>query len=73
MANWLKQPPHQTRITCRSILASDPGASLLGEVAFGTNPGITQFTNDIFWDEKIYGTVHIALGRSYANAMGDHL
>ena len=43
----------------------------MGEVAFGTNPGITQFTNDIFWDEKIYGTVHIALGRSYANAMGD--
>ena len=55
----------------QSIVNSDPGASLLGEVAFGTNPGITQFTNDIFWDEKIYGTVHIALGRSYANAMGN--
>ena len=48
------------------IIATDAGSSLLGEVAFGTNPGITSFSNDILWDEKIYGTIHIALGRSYA-------
>jgi aminopeptidase len=48
-----------------NIIGSDPGASLLGEFAFGTNTGITKFTNDILWDEKIYGTIHIALGRSY--------
>ena len=47
------------------ILATDEGSNMLGEFAFGTNPGITKFTNDILWDEKIYGTIHIALGRSY--------
>jgi len=48
------------------IIATDAGSSLLGEFAFGTNTGITKFTNDILWDEKIYGTIHIALGRAYA-------
>jgi len=48
-----------------SILATDDGAKYLGEFAFGTNPGITHFCNDILWDEKIYGTIHVALGRSY--------
>ena len=47
------------------ILATDSGSNLLGEFAFGTNPGITSFSNDILWDEKIYGTIHVALGRSY--------
>jgi aminopeptidase len=27
---------------------------------------LTTFTNDILWDEKMYGTMHIALGRAYA-------
>jgi aminopeptidase len=47
------------------IIATDNGSNLLGEFAFGTNPGLASFTNDILWDEKIYGTVHVALGRDY--------
>ncbi len=47
------------------IIATDEGSSMLGEFAFGTNTGITSFSNDILWDEKIYGTIHVALGRSY--------
>jgi aminopeptidase len=47
-----------------NVLASDAGASLLGEFAFGTNRYLTHFTNDILWDEKIYGTIHFAFGRS---------
>ncbi len=47
------------------ILASDEGASRLGEFAIGTNYGIDRFCKDIFYDEKIGGTIHIALGRSY--------
>ncbi len=55
------------------ILSSDKGASLLGEFAFGTNKGLTHFTNDLFWDEKIYGTIHIAFGRAYAGSGGDNM
>lgn len=54
----------------RSILATDPGASLVGEFAIGTNPALTHFCKDILLDEKIGGTVHIALGRAYPNVGG---
>lgn len=56
----------------QSIVQSDAGASLIGEFAFGTNPHVTRFTKDILIDEKIGGTVHIALGRSYAESGGDN-
>jgi aminopeptidase len=52
------------------VLKSDPGASLLGEFAFGLNPHITRFCKDIFIDEKIGGTFHIALGRAYPECGG---
>jgi aminopeptidase len=43
----------------------DPGARCLGEVAFGLNYGIQQFTRNILFDEKIGGTMHMALGAGY--------
>ncbi len=46
-------------------LDTDPGARRLGEFAFGTNFGITRFTKNILLDEKIGGTVHMALGAGY--------
>lgn len=48
-----------------TLLASDDGAKRLGEFAFGTNPGITRFTRNTLFDEKIGGTIHMALGSSY--------
>lgn len=54
----------------RSIVNTDPGASLLGEFAFGTNPGVTLFCKDILIDEKIGGTIHVALGRAYPDCGG---
>lgn len=48
------------------VINTDSGASLLGEFAIGTNYGIDRFCKDILIDEKIGGTVHIALGRAYA-------
>lgn len=54
------------------VLSTDEGASLLGEFAFGTNKGLTHFTNDILWDEKIYGTLHIAFGRAYPQYGGEN-
>lgn len=52
------------------ILATDEGASLLGEFAMGTNPHVDRFTKDILIDEKIGGTVHMALGRAYPECGG---
>lgn len=49
----------------KRIINTDPGASLIGEFAFGLNSHLTVFTNDILLDEKIGGTIHIALGRAY--------
>lgn len=46
-------------------LDTDPGARRLGEFAFGTNFDITQFTKNILFDEKIGGTVHMAVGSGY--------
>lgn len=54
----------------RSVLDTDKGASLIGEFAIGTNPEIKHFCKDILLDEKIDGTVHIALGRAYPNVGG---
>ncbi len=46
-------------------LDSDPGARYLGEWAIGLNFGIDRFIGNILFDEKIGGTIHMALGRSY--------
>lgn len=54
----------------RSVLNTDAGASLIGEFAIGTNPEVNYFCKDILIDEKIGGTVHIALGRAYPKVGG---
>ena len=53
-----------------SMLDLDPGARRLGEIGLGLNPGIDRFTGSILYDEKIGGTVHVALGRSYPETGG---
>ena len=52
------------------ILQTDAGASRLGEFAFGLNPAISRFCGDILYDEKIGGTIHVALGRAYRDCGG---
>lgn len=51
-------------------LDRDPGARRLGELGIGTNREIDRPTGSTLYDEKIGGTVHLALGRSYANTGG---
>ena len=51
-------------------LAIDDGARFLGEIGIGTNFGIARPTGTILFDEKIGGTVHLALGRSYPETGG---
>jgi aminopeptidase len=54
----------------QAMLDTDPGARFLGEVAFGLNYGIQRFTRNILFDEKIGGTMHMALGRAYPDTGG---
>jgi aminopeptidase len=54
----------------RAALATDEGAKRLGEIGIGTNFGIDRPTGTILFDEKIGGTVHLALGRSYPETGG---
>jgi aminopeptidase len=54
----------------REMLAADPGACRLGEFGIGANAGVTEFTRDILLDEKMGGTIHLAVGRSYAESGG---
>lgn len=51
-------------------LATDAGARYLGELGIGTNPHITRPTLSTLYDEKIMGTIHLALGRSYDHTGG---
>ena len=52
------------------ILETDAGSSRLGEFAFGLNPHINRFCQDSLYDEKIAGTIHLALGRAYRECGG---
>lgn len=47
-----------------------PGAKYFGEVAVGTNYKIQQLTKNILFDEKIGGTIHMAIGQSYHHCGG---
>ncbi|HDL77603.1 MAG TPA: aminopeptidase [Lentisphaerae bacterium] len=53
-----------------AMLDSDPGARRVGELGIGTNMRIQRFTRNILFDEKIGGTVHLALGNSYPETGG---
>ena len=53
-----------------SLLDQDEGARYVGEVAFGLNYNNQQFTRNILFDEKIGGTMPMALGNAYAETGG---
>jgi aminopeptidase len=53
-----------------SMLDLDAGSRRLGELGLGLNYGIERFTGSILYDEKIGGTVHLALGQSYPETGG---
>jgi aminopeptidase len=53
-----------------AALATDAGARFLGELGIGTNAGIDVPTGHILFDEKMAGTVHLALGRAYPETGG---
>jgi aminopeptidase len=54
-------------------LDRDAGARRLGELGIGCNPGITRYMRNTLFDEKMDGTVHIALGNSYHDLGGTNV
>jgi aminopeptidase len=53
-----------------SLLNTDAGARFLGEWGIGTNYGIGRFSKNMLFDEKLGGTIHLAVGASYPETGG---
>jgi aminopeptidase len=54
-------------------LDTDEGSRRLGELGIGCNPGIQRFMKSVAFDEKIDGTVHLAIGNSYSATGGTNV
>jgi aminopeptidase len=55
------------------MIGVDDGARRVGEFAFGLNDEVTEYTGSLLLDEKIGGTVHLALGRSVPQTGGENV
>jgi aminopeptidase len=55
-----------------ALVQMDAGASIAGEIAFGLNYEIDRFTRNILFDEKIGGTMHLALGMGFPTLGGNN-
>jgi aminopeptidase len=81
VALWKEVSKHQEKIasflsTKRDVrflsVDTDEGSRFFGEVAIGTNYGITNFTKNILFDEKIVGTFHLAIGSGFPESGGNN-
>jgi aminopeptidase len=66
ITSWTAESGQETLNTIMKI----EGANRFGEAAIGTNTRINRFTRNILFDEKIGGTIHMAIGQSYLQAGG---
>lgn len=66
----VKATAEQNEDLLKQLLDMDEGARRLGEFGVGLNYGIDRFAYEILYDEKIGGTIHLALGRAYAENKG---
>jgi len=57
----------------RETLDTDEGSRRLGELGIGCNPAIQRFTRSVGFDEKIGGTIHLAVGSSYTSNGGKNV
>jgi aminopeptidase len=61
----VKESAAKNQAFLTKMLNTDEGARRVGEFALGTNFGIQQFVKNILFDEKIGGTIHMAMGAGY--------
>jgi aminopeptidase len=55
-----------------SLLNTDDGSRILGELGIGTNYGIKKFTKNMLFDEKLGGTIHLAVGAGFPEGGGEN-
>jgi aminopeptidase len=56
-----------------TLLDTDEGARRLGEFGIGCNPGIQEHMRNTLFDEKIEGTIHLAIGTGFPNLGGKNV
>jgi aminopeptidase len=61
----IKEKASKNQELLTALLNTDAGARFLGEWGIGTNYGIQKFTKNMLFDEKIGGTIHLAVGGGY--------
>jgi aminopeptidase len=66
----VKEKANKNQELLTALLDTDAGSRYLGEWGIGTNYGITQFTKNMLFDEKIGGTIHLAAGLGMPEAGG---
>jgi aminopeptidase len=54
----------------KAMINTDKGSSYIGEFGIGVNYGIKRFIKNILFDEKIGGSIHLALGMAYKEGGG---
>lgn len=54
----------------KGMINTDNGSKYIGELGIGCNPKINKFTKNLLFDEKIFGTIHLALGMAYKQCNG---
>lgn len=65
----IKAVADKNKTDLNKILNMDRGARFIGELGIGNNYAIKRFTKDILFDEKIGGTIHVALGKGYKTTL----
>jgi aminopeptidase len=66
----VKETARRNQELLTALLNSDSGARYLGEWGIGTNYNIKRFTKNMLFDEKLGGTIHLALGLGFEEAGG---
>ncbi|MFW6311646.1 MAG: aminopeptidase, partial [Nanoarchaeota archaeon] len=54
----------------KEIINTDKNSKFIGEFGIGCNPNIDKYTNNLLFDEKIDGTIHLAIGKAYKDNGG---
>jgi aminopeptidase len=66
----VKEKASKNQELLTSQLNTDAGSRYLGELGVGTNYGIQRFTKHMLFDEKMGGTIHLAVGAAYPETGG---
>lgn len=54
----------------KEMIATDEGSHKLGELGIGLNPNLTKPIKSILFDEKMFSTIHLAIGSAYEECLG---